>query len=502
MNSEDFQRLADAWIAGEISPEDSRRLDTALAENPDFAGLLAAQRSIDTQLRVILDEQNAGRRIVDSVIALLRTRSSEQFQSDFMREMAEHADRNGITTRKPVARRNFNRRAALAWSFAACFLIGFLCWQFLPGATIGARLAEIKGTVTLVRGSSRMPASVTTSLRAGDLVETAINGSAVLIYDGEPTRVALGEKTTLRFGSERRGKQFELKRGELLARAAHQPAGKPMLFMTPTGRAKVIGTTLSLQARRASTWLEVREGAVEFSRREGMEKITVESNQFAVAAPGLELSVRPVTPESHPGVPWPVKVPLFSDYVENSTWYISAESIRQTAVENAERPFKMPPLEGSLEFQTTVRVDEMIADQRPGDGSWGFGCIASFRPAGAASSAARNSAQPRQVIELDVFQNGFEGSLLRIVDPLTWRVFSSTPFQLPKKGTHHLKLRVEPAGAGEAGAVLGKIWEGNEEPEAWNLRAEITIQGPLSYVALSTHRSACTFTGMKAGLVE
>jgi ferric-dicitrate binding protein FerR (iron transport regulator) len=499
MNPDEFQRLSDAWVAGEISPEDLHRLDAFLASDEGLAEQLAAQRSIDTQLRVLLDSENAERRIIASVLALLRARSSEQFQSDFMREMTRRAAPARVPTRISKGRNILDRRAFLAWSFAAAACLLFFVWWALPEPKLDIRLTDVSGEVTVSRGASLFSAGAVKELRVGDIIETGTGGAA-LAYLHESTRMTLKGNTVIRLASPRHGKRFELRRGEVVARVAKQPSGRPMVFVTAKANATVVGTTLSLAARRASTWLEVGEGAVDLAPRDGRASIRVGAGQCAMAASGLELSARPVTSEGNPRSPWPVKIPLFSDYVENSTWYIADDSIRQTPVGTAERPFKMPPLEGSVQFETTARIDEVTPEQTPGEGSWGFGFIASFRMK--SDTPSPNPTEPRQVIEFDTYQNGTDGSLLRIVDPLTWRVFASIPFPLPRLGTYRLKIRIDPGLGSETGVVRGKIWQGSTEPEAWMLRAEIPIQGPLSYVALSTHRSACTFTGLKAGLVE
>ncbi len=194
------------------------------------------------------------------------------------------------------------RKAWRLWGgMAAAALLSVAGFLLLRGRSpdFVARLDEVKGRAHVVAGAERTPARAGEGLLPGHGVETAGAGSrAVLLYpDG--TRLELGGETLLdRVEEGEAGKRVSLAKGRLLAKVARQPAERPMLFATPQGEARVLGTTLRIAVDpdpKKGTRVEVEEGRVRVKNLAG-RTVDVPGGHFAVAAAGVELVAASMAP--------------------------------------------------------------------------------------------------------------------------------------------------------------------------------------------------------------
>jgi FecR-like protein len=90
------------------------------------------------------------------------------------------------------------------------------------------------------------------------------------------------------------GKWIFVARGRVFAEVAKQPKDQPMIFASPFGEAKVLGTTLRLlvdPTDKGSMRLEVEEGKVQLKNLAG-RTVDVPSGHYAVAVAGGELATR------------------------------------------------------------------------------------------------------------------------------------------------------------------------------------------------------------------
>lgn len=157
-----------------------------------------------------------------------------------------------------------------------------------PVATVEAS----SPSAVVLRGRLRLPAGVGTSLLAGDSLRTAA-GVASVAYPGEATRIRLEGGTELRFLEPGEGKRVRLGSGRISVSVAPQPAGRPMVLLTPNAEARVVGTDFAFSFSSGTTRLSVGEGRVRLTRVDDGETVEVRAGQFAVAAAGLELAARP-----------------------------------------------------------------------------------------------------------------------------------------------------------------------------------------------------------------
>lgn len=159
-----------------------------------------------------------------------------------------------------------------------------------------AALEKVEGAVLLGRAAARTG----DALPAGESLETAVGISSVVVKFADGTRLELGADTLVREFSDRqaapaRGRRVLVARGSVLAEIPKQPVDQPMIFATPHGEARVIGTMLRLDVGKV-TRLEVKEGKVRFMRPDG-KKVEVGSGAYALAGPGAEFVARPLALE-------------------------------------------------------------------------------------------------------------------------------------------------------------------------------------------------------------
>jgi|GEM_PF-1015110 len=86
-----------------------------------------------------------------------------------------------------------------------------------------------------------------------------------------------------------------LEQGTIEATVAPQPAGKPMIVVTPESRATIVGTRFTLIANPTATRLDVAEGKVQLQSALKNETVLVGAGHSASVAPGIPLDVVPTT---------------------------------------------------------------------------------------------------------------------------------------------------------------------------------------------------------------
>jgi hypothetical protein len=131
-------------------------------------------------------------------------------------------------------------------------------------------------------------------LAAGDGVRAGDGQTFTLEYAGEPTRIEAGGNPEILIPGRGPGKQIHLRTGELTAMVARQPAGAPFVIVTPHARVEVLGTTITVQVKPASTRLEVREGRARIGRPGQGSPVEVAAGQYAEAEEGNALAARPL----------------------------------------------------------------------------------------------------------------------------------------------------------------------------------------------------------------
>ncbi|HZE96291.1 MAG TPA: FecR domain-containing protein [Planctomycetota bacterium] len=156
-----------------------------------------------------------------------------------------------------------------------------------------ATVDHIEGEAFVLIDGKRGAVKSGHKLVAGDSLETSGKGGQAAVEFPDGTRLVLGADTVMDSIDTQGGKRISLKQGVLAAQVAKQPAGEPMIFVTHTAEARVLGTRLTLSVTPTSTRLEVREGRVRITRKDDNASAEVPADQFVVAGKGTSMIPKP-----------------------------------------------------------------------------------------------------------------------------------------------------------------------------------------------------------------
>jgi len=110
-------------------------------------------------------------------------------------------------------------------------------------------------------------------LRAGDIVATAPNGSAIIRFADENTLFILSPDTRAWLAREGSIKIVHLTSGQLYGDVAPQQDGAQWRILTADGEAKVLGTRLAVSALAEGTRVAVTSGLVRVTARDSRQSI-------------------------------------------------------------------------------------------------------------------------------------------------------------------------------------------------------------------------------------
>ncbi len=162
--------------------------------------------------------------------------------------------------------------------------------------TVMAVIDRVEGEVYVLNAAGRAAAKAGQAIRAGEGLECPGPQGLALVAYPDRTRLELGPETLVRSFAEHR---ITVEKGSVKAEVSKQPEGKPLIFATPHGEAKVLGTVLRVLVDpdpKKGTRLEVDEGKVELRNAAG-KSLVVEGGHAATAAPGVTLASKPLPKE-------------------------------------------------------------------------------------------------------------------------------------------------------------------------------------------------------------
>lgn len=368
-----------------------------------------------------------------------------------------------------------------------------------------AQIEEVSGEAFRLRPEGKVPLAPGAGVLAADGLETGGGPSRLVLRFPDKTRMELGPETSASDFKTEKGKGLILKKGTLRAVVAKQPKGEPMIVLTPHGQVKVVGTTLRLLVDpdpKKGTRLDVEEGKVELKDLAG-KTVLVESGHFAVAATGVELLAR--SREGTLGRYLQGLPPGTRKSRGDGDWTVETGAVVQRKVSTirGDEPKKVGDPESYLvfpysepkSFSLSVRVhlDEVIAEQAPGYGAWGFGLVVDFPGSEASFRTLQNNViSPTVPTALLDLRQGVLPVRPNSPDPPSVKFI---PFQHERSGVYGMKLAVERRSPRSI-QMRGKLWQGQVEPEAWGIQSELGVDGPVVQIGFMTCRCACHFTDL------
>lgn len=164
-----------------------------------------------------------------------------------------------------------------------------------PGAVNAVTIASLEGPVFIVHEGKRAEAKPGDTLLKDDTVETEGPGRASVAFPGGSALDVSCAGTTARMQllteAAASGAGFEIllsdgiAEGEVKRGAGHGP----LVIRSAAAAARVTGTRLRFAACAGSSRLEVYAGTVDFTRLADKRSVKVGANEYADAAPDLEL---------------------------------------------------------------------------------------------------------------------------------------------------------------------------------------------------------------------
>lgn len=203
------------------------------------------------------------------------------------------------SSRWRLVRRPRSLPIAAAAGLLAAVLLGLAVLERVNRPQPVATLAVNLGGATLA-GQALAPGDER-ELFAGAALELPARGWATLRFPDGTTVEALGD-TRLSAESGEAGKRLRLERGELRAEVRRQPAGAPLVVVTPRSDTTVVGTRLSVATGQRER-VAVDDGRVRVQRRSDRSAVEVAAGQQVEVPAVGALAVAPLKPAAPPAPP-------------------------------------------------------------------------------------------------------------------------------------------------------------------------------------------------------
>lgn len=302
MNADHIHDLWARRLAGEtLSAADESELANALAADEALRQELLEIESMDGRLRQMGRGEADGDVFVQRLMGAIEAEKSGSKYVKAATARVQAADSQPTRTLRKKSSRRARKSGggwnAVVWLSTAAFAIlaiGYWQRSIQKDVPRVAILEEVTGSVVVTRNGATLAVTGKSDLRMADAIHVGADGRATIAY-GDGTRVLLAANALALVREVGRAKQIELNSGTLTAKVAKQPAGAPMLFVTPQAKATVLGTEFQLKAEDGATRLEVSVGLVRLTRAEDtVQYADVAAGEFAVAAPAQELRTQKI----------------------------------------------------------------------------------------------------------------------------------------------------------------------------------------------------------------
>ena len=299
-----FENLMQGYLEGVLTPDESREMLNMLETNPALGHALLEELAFSDVLKSLVGEQDRS----------AAATSASQRRSKISPMTAPVVHRK-ISKRRRAQKPGGWIVIGLAASMALIVVLGISNGWFssstptpeisapeiavVTAGAVGARVSRANGQIRSIE--------IGMKLHDGERIQAASDEGVTIEYpDG--TRVEFEADSIVHLREEGGAKRVSLEQGELIASIAKQPAGKPMLFITPSATAVVLGTRLSIALAGNSARLDVTEGTVRFET-DPAHGVEVKQGFSALARAGENIALTTL------GEPLPWRHATFSNKV-------------------------------------------------------------------------------------------------------------------------------------------------------------------------------------------
>lgn len=157
-----------------------------------------------------------------------------------------------------------HRLAAVLAALGALVAVALVFAWNVRESGLRPTVVSTRGTVEVGRDSRWIPATPGDSVRPGEHIRTAGDGSAELrLSDG--TSIQIEASTDLAVPPSGAPRAFRVRTGALQCAVSEQPSGRPLVFQTPHAELTVPGTAFDLVAAPVESRVRVEQGWVRWA---------------------------------------------------------------------------------------------------------------------------------------------------------------------------------------------------------------------------------------------
>ena len=147
-----------------------------------------------------------------------------------------------------------------------------------------AKITGVSGALRWTGDGGQIQRNLTVGMQlSGGTIEGMVLDSWFELQFRDGSTVTISGNSVLTFSDDSQ-KALHLKQGRLSGNVLSQPIGKPMLIFTRSAVLEVVGTRFDVEAKFASTRLNVNEGKVRVTRLNDGRVVDVAANHRAVAS--------------------------------------------------------------------------------------------------------------------------------------------------------------------------------------------------------------------------
>lgn len=249
MNVPDDRDRLQAYLDGELSPDEAATMEARLAAEPRLAEMLLELARDEAILR-------EWARVAGRVPAVDRADPLDAPSLPFK-------------PRKAATFAGWKVASIAALVLISLGVVLWKPWREQAGTTAAfARLEQFVGNVAVIGLHERATAQSGQALVAGQGLEIVGEESSAVVVFADGTRLEFDgdARVSELSGGETTGLRVVLAEGNLRADVAKQPPGRPMILATPKAEVVVLGTRFDLSGRSDATFVETEEGAVRLTR--------------------------------------------------------------------------------------------------------------------------------------------------------------------------------------------------------------------------------------------
>lgn len=279
--------------------------DDELSELAELTQMADRRKSMHQLIELEAHLQSIGRSsIAVQVVAQVQQERCDRVEAGVMQAVAGSVPASAVDEPTNPSRWDAWSGPLLAVgvaALAACLL--FVIFAGDPNGDLDEVLAQLDphGSIVTIVDADGNPRIVQTTespltLHANETVETtqAIDTAEIVYADG--TKIELLGETRVRLTQRQdRSKELIILSGLVQADVSPQPPGKPLRIVTQTATLEVLGTTLGVEVRNASTRLGVATGRVAMTRKADGQRVEVQAGRFATATQSAQEPL-----QSHP----------------------------------------------------------------------------------------------------------------------------------------------------------------------------------------------------------